>query len=129
MSRYPKARWSVGAETLGVSVWTRKVPEGGGGGYYLYTWERTTDRITLEELVEGATRTERRAGTRSAYVTLAVLPVPREALRLKGDEREVAVARLIHADLRERFGEIAEWIPYGGDGKPIWFHPAVTGRG
>lgn len=129
MNGYPKARWSPGEGSLMASVWTRNLAEGEGGGYYLYTWQRGTSQISLEELAEGTTRSERRAGLRSRYVTLAVLEVPDSVSGLERADQEIAVARIIHADLRERFGEMAEWIDYGGDGKPVWFHESVTGQG
>jgi hypothetical protein len=127
MSKYPKARWSAGCTSVGASVWTRQVPEGSGGGYYLYDWIQGADRITLEELAEGTTRTERRAGKRSVYITLGEIPVPDSVRRQDRRGREIGVAWIMYADMRQRFGKIAEWIPYGNDGKPVWFHKDVVG--
>ncbi|MER6605719.1 hypothetical protein ABT282_07335 [Streptomyces sp. NPDC000927] len=124
MNRYPMARWSLSDVSVGASVWTRKVPEGEGGGYYLYAWGRGSDLITLKELVQGTTKKERRwpEGKRSMYVTLDEIPV-RESVQ----GEEIGVARIIYADMRNRFGGISEWVTYGNDGKPVWFHDEVTG--
>ena len=131
MSKYPLARWSVSEEKLGASVWTRKISEGEGGGYYLYGWKRGTTQITVEELVEGVTKEERQwpVGKRSKYVTVDVIDIP-ESVRRPNDPhgQESEVAYLMFVDMKLRFGEIAEWILYGNDGKPVWFHHEVTGQ-
>lgn len=125
MSReYPLARWSLSENGIGASLWTREIPEGSGGGYYLYGWQRGSSVITLEELTEGATERERRNGKRSVYVTLGTIPVP-DSIRGQGRrDQEKEIARLILADAQQ-FGNIAEWIPYGSDGKAVWFHDEI----
>lgn len=129
MSKYPLARWSPGTDTFGASVWTRKVPEGEGGGYFLYTWKQGADSIAIEELAKGTTQDERRRGARSVYVHTGDLPVP-EAVRLLDSRREQdrEVARIIYADMQQRFGEVAEWITYDTSGNSVWFHEEVTGK-
>lgn len=127
MSSYPKARWSVGPTALGASVWTQQVPEGGGGGYYLYKWERGANSVTVEELAQGATKEERRQGGRSVYAGVGSIPVPASVNTLDKQRQEIEVARIIYADMRETFGEIADWITYDTFGNPVWFHKEVTG--
>lgn len=123
---YPLARWSVGEKTVGLGVWTRQVPEGSGGGYYMYRWDRSSDVITLKELAEGTTQAERQWGKESVYVTLRTLPVPGSVLELDGRAQEAEVARILYADARERFDGIVEWITYDTFGNPVWFHDEVT---
>lgn len=127
MNAYPKARWSVSEASVGASVWLREVPEGSGGGYYLYTWERGAETIRLEELVAGTTKDERAQGERSVYVLLDEIPVPADlhARTMEGQELHAAV--LIFDALTSRFGQMNSWIPYGNDGKTVWFHEKVTG--
>lgn len=131
MGRYPKARWSVSEGSVGASVWTRQIPEGSGGGYYLYEWARGDLSITVQELVEGTTMLERQwpVSKRSSYAELRRIEVPAEVLDADARAQEEAVARLIFADMQKRFEEIQEWITYGSDGQPIWFHETVTGPG
>ena len=126
MSEYPKARWSPGDTSTGASVWTRAVPEGGGGGYYLYRWQRGSDVITLEELVTGTTQQERARGERSVYALLTSIPVPDAVREADARGQEVGTARLMYADMTERFGVPSSWIPYDGYGKPVWFHEEIT---
>lgn len=131
MSRYPKARWSTGETSMGASVWTRQIPEASGGGYYLYEWARGAASIAVRELLQAATKEERQwpVGKRSTYAELDHIAVPAEVLRADVREQEETIARLIYADMQERFEEIQEWITYGSDGQPIWFHETVTGPG
>jgi hypothetical protein len=122
---YPLGRWSLSDTSVGASVWTKEVPEGEGGGYYLYTWKRGADAVTVEELVEGTTKQERGRDKRSEYVHVGEIPVP--PMDSTRRDRDLAVARLIYKDMGDRFDSIAEWIPYGTDGRPVWFHDTVTG--
>lgn len=95
------------------------IPESKGSEYYRYTWLRGTDPITIEGLVRGTARTFTRIGS---------IPVP-ESVRIRGREgQEVDAARIIYADMRERFGEIADWITCNAWGAPFWFHKEVTGN-
>lgn len=130
MSTYPKARWSVSTASVGASVWTRKLEDraGEGGGYYLYKWDRTSSVILLEELVSAAGKEARQwpYGERSDYVTVDTIPVTAAMLEQDETGRELYAAQIIHADMMERFGPMAEWIGYGNDGKPVWFHQLVT---
>ena len=126
MTDYPLGRWFVNDTSVGASIHTRKIPEGEGGGYYLYGWKRGAPQITVDELVEGTTREERRDGARSAYATLESIPVPEELHGQDARQQELSVARLIHAAMIKRFGAIAEWITYGSDGRPVWFHTEVV---
>lgn len=125
MRNYPLGRWSVNLTSVGASVWIKKISEGKGGGYYLYEWVRGADRITVRELLEGTTQDERRDGKRSVYVSLEPVPVPEELHGWDQHQQELGVARLIHTGMIERFGAIAEWIPYGSDGSPVWFHDEI----
>lgn len=127
MTGYPKGRWWVGEKETGASVWTRKLNEGDGGGYYLYGWERGADVITLKELVEASSREERQwpIGKPSVYAHLADIPVPGPVRTANAHLQELEVARLIFKDMRERFGEFAEWITYDTFGQAVWFHDKV----
>lgn len=129
MSNYPKARWSPREGKVGASVWTQEVREEGGGGYYLYGWERGTPRVVLEELVQGVSREERQwpIGKRSTYAWVGEVSVPDSVHDLDWPDQEVAVAKLIYADMRERFGEIAEWNSYDTSGRPVRYHQDVVG--
>lgn len=128
MSGYPKARWSVSGKSVGASVWTRRLKEGEGGGYYLYVWKRGAETVELTERVQGTTQDERQwpVNKRSVYVACGTLSVPPAARERDVRDQERAVATLIYADMRKRFGEIAEWIPYDNSGKAVWFHKEVT---
>lgn len=130
MSGYPMARWWVSPTSLGASVWTKKIERGGGGGYYLYGWECGSPLVTVEELLEAATTEElkRPVAKRSTYVQVGTVAVPRAVHELEWQGQEIEIARLIFADARERFGEIAEWITYDNLGKPVWFHSEVVGN-
>jgi hypothetical protein len=131
MSGYPKARWSVGKDTVGASVWTRKLEDraGEGGGYFRYTWARGTGLVVVEELVSAAGRERRQFpyGEKSAYVMVSTFHVPTEVRGADGRSQELAVAKLIHAAVMERFGPVAEWIGYDNGGRAVWFHAQVTG--
>lgn len=131
MTNYPLGRWSPTDTTVGASVWTRKLEEGKGGGYYLYEWKRAHAVIVLTELVEGTTREERQfpIGSRSVYAHLADIPVPGPVRKVNARLQDIGVARLIFADMRERFGGIAEWITYDNAGKRVWFHDKITTEG
>lgn len=130
MPQYPLARWSVGPASMGASVHTQKVSGNGGGGYYLYEWKRGAESVTLRELVQSVSKEERQwpIGKQSVYADTASVPVPASVLTLDREDQEIAVARLIYADMQERFGEIAEWITYDIGGNPVWFHKEVTGN-
>lgn len=131
MSGYPKARWSVDMETVGASVWTRKLEDraGEGGGYFRYTWPRGTGLVVVEELVSAAGRERRQFpyGEKSVYAMVATLHVPTEVRGADGRSQELAVAKLIHADVVGLFGPVAEWIGYDDGGCAVWFHAQVTG--
>ncbi len=128
MSKYPMARWSLSETRVGASVWTRKLGAGQGGGYYLYEWQRGASALVLRELVEGTTREERQfpVNKRSVYVDLAVIHVSEGIGNGGAESQESGVARLIHTDITERFGPIAEWITYDNSGRPVWFHGMAT---
>lgn len=130
MGMYPKARWSVTETTVGASVWARKLDDraGEGGGYYRYTWDRGSLQIRVEEMLSAAGSAQRQFpyGERSAYQEVGSIDVPADIWEQNETGRELYIGQLIFADMRERFGEIAEWIDYGNDGKKIWFHSTVT---
>jgi hypothetical protein len=125
--RYPMARWELWETSMGAGVHTRRVPEGEGGGYYRYEWGYGDSHIVLVELVQGTTKAQRENGVRARYAELDRIKVDPDAVRDKarGDTQEV-VARMIFADMKERFARIAEWIPYDSFGKRVWFHDRVT---
>lgn len=131
MNKYPKARWSVGEATVGASVWTRKLEDraGEGGGYYRYTWERSSLVVAVEELTSAAGPERRQFpyGEKSAYTTIDTITVPEDIREQNETGRELYIGQLIFADIRHRFEPVAEWINYGNDGKKIWFHDLVTG--
>lgn len=129
MNKYPMARWSVSPGSVGASVWTRKLAEGEGGGYYLYRWGRNTNTIVVEELVQGTTKDERQwpVNKRSMYVQVGVISAPDGVHELDQRGQEIEVARIVFADMQDRFGEIAEWITYDTFGNPVWFHTEVVG--
>ncbi|MFE0472623.1 hypothetical protein ACFW2V_13510 [Streptomyces sp. NPDC058947] len=130
MSKYPKARWTPGKDKVGASVWTQKVPEEGGGGYYLYGWERGTGHVVLEELVQASSKEERQwpIGKSSTYAWVGEISVPHSVHDLDWPDQEIEVARLIYMDMRKRFPEIAEWITYDTFGDPVRFHEEVVGK-
>lgn len=131
MSEYPMARWLPTDTSVGASLWTRELKEGEGGGYYLYDWKRGVSVITLRELVEGTTRAERQfpIGKRSGYVHLGDIPVPEPVRNAVARLQDIGVARIIVADMTERFGKVAEWITYDNAGKPVWFHDKIMEEG
>ena len=129
MHEHPMARWSVRDKNVGASVWTREIPNepGEGGGYYLYTWDRTSRVFAVEELTEMVSKRDLARGERSKYVTLEEIPVPDAVREADARGQELGIGRLIHADMVKRFGEIKEWITYDSFGNPVWFHDEVTG--
>jgi len=131
MHKYPLGRWSVGEKTVGASVWTRKLDNraGEGGGYYLYTWERSSLVVTVEELTSAADPERRQFpyGEKSAYTTIDTIAVPADIRDQNETGRELYIGQLIFADMTKRFGPMAEWIDYDGGGKKVWFHEQVTG--
>ena len=129
MSNYPLGRWSPDDTSIGASVWKREIPEGEGGGYYLYKWQRGASVLTVEELVEGVTKRERHRGERSRYVQVGSIPIPPEVAALDRAGQELGVARIMYADMRKRFGGIAEWITYDNAGRAVWFHDKVIAEG
>ncbi|MCP9209552.1 hypothetical protein [Streptomyces cucumeris] len=130
MRKYPMGRWSPSDTSIGAMVWTRHVPEGEGGGYYLYSWQRGALQATVEELIEGTTKREReQQGKRSRYVQVDSVSIPAEVAALDKAGQELGVARMLYADMRERFGGIAEWVTYDTAGRPVWFHDRVINEG
>lgn len=132
MPKYPHGRWSVSEKKVGASVWTRKLEDraGEGGGYYLYRWERGSRLVTVEELVSAAGKEARQwpINERSTYALVGEISVPAEIRELDTAGQELSVARLMYADMRERFGEFAEWNPFDSGGRMVWFHHKVTGE-
>lgn len=123
-------RWSPSDIKVGAMVWTRRLSEGEGGGYYLYSWQRGARQATVEELVEGTTKLEReQQGKRSRYVTVGSVSISAEVAALDKRGQELGVARLLYADMRERFGGITEWITHDNFGRPVWFHHKVISEG
>lgn len=127
MTAYPLGRWSLQNGRVAASIHTREIPEGEGGGYYLYEYSCGDPRVLIQELAEGTTQDQRRNGKRSTYVVVGYITVPGAVREMANRKQELPVARLIYADMRERFGSVAVWIPYGNDGRPVWFHKEVTG--